>query len=187
MGNVLLLHSVRGLRDLERQAAARMQAAGHHVALPDLFGELPATLEDGFALEERLWPQPLLGRALAAAETLPPDAVLAGFSMGAAIAMAVWDERPAAAGLLLLHGLGGVPAVPLPAVPIQAHIAEPDPFLPEDEIAAWGDAAAAAGLGPEIFRYAGAGHLFTDPTLPDHNPEAAAMLWQRADAFLAAI
>lgn len=151
---------------------------------PDLFdGEVPETLEAGLALEERLWPEPVR-RAAQAAEALPADAVLGGFSMGAAIATIVWGDRPEAAGLLLLHGLGEIPDAPRPGTPVQAHVALPDAFAPEDEVAAWRAAAAGAGVAAEIFHYPGAGHLFTDPTLPDHDAGAAALLWRRATAFL---
>ena len=87
--------------------ADRLRAEGHEVLAPDLFdGEVPATLEDGLALEERLWPEPLIGRAQAAARRLPAEAVLAGFSMGAALAAQIWADRPETAGLLLFHGIG---------------------------------------------------------------------------------
>ena len=188
MATVLLLHSVRGLREVERAAAERLRAAGHDAVTPDLFdGETAATLDEGLAIEARLWPQPLLGRAEAAAEALPPEAVLAGLSMGAFLATHLWERRPETAGLLLLHGLGQVPEAPRAGVPVQAHIAEPDAFAPEDEIAAWQVAAAGAGVAAELFRYPGAGHLFTDAAIADHDAEAAALLWRRATAFLDAL
>jgi dienelactone hydrolase len=175
MATILLFHSVRGRRELERAAAERLRAAGHRVTVAALF--------DG----ERLWPEPLLGRAAAAADALPPDAVLAGFSMGANVATQIWAERPATAGLLLLHGLGEIPEAPRAGVPVQAHLAEPDAFAPEDDVAAWQTAAPRKAVGAEVFRYAGAGHLFTDPSLPDHDAAAAALLWERGLAFLAAL
>jgi dienelactone hydrolase len=183
MADILLLHSIRGLRDFERSAAERLRAAGHRVVTPDLFGgEVPATREEGFAIEERLWPEPLLGRARAAAEALPAEAVLAGFSMGAAVAAQIWADRPATAGLLLMHGLGEPPDAPRPGVPVQVHLAEPDPFVPEDGLAEW--RAAAGGVAAEVFRYPGVGHLFTDGSIDDYDAEAAALLWRRALAFL---
>lgn len=188
MAAILLIHSVRGLREVERAAAGRLRAAGHHVVTPDLFdGETADSVEAGVAIEERLWPEPLLGRAAAAADTLGPEAVLAGFSMGASVAAELWATRPGAAGILLLHGLGAVPAAARPGTPVEAHLADPDAFAPEDEIAAWRAAAESAGLAPAIHRYPGAGHLFTDPTIPDHDAEAAALLWRRATTFLDAL
>jgi len=186
MAHILLLHSVRGLRDLERHAAERLRAEGHEVQAPDLFdGVVPATLEDGLALEESLWPEPLIGRAQAAADRLPAEAVLAGFSMGAALAAEIWADRPGTAGLLLLHGIG-MPARPVrPGTPVQAHLAEPDPHVPEPWVADCARAMADAQAETEVFRYPGVGHLFTDPSIDDFDPEAAALLWNRATAFLA--
>lgn len=188
MATVLLLHAVRGLGEVERGAAERLRAAGHQVFTPDLYaGETAATLEAGVAIEERLWPE-TLERATRAAADLPPETVLAGLSMGAHLATLLWPDRPQTAGLLLMHGLGEIPEAPRAGVPVQAHVAEPDAFEPEDQIAAWRDAAARAGVAAELHRYPGAGHLFTDATLPDHHDaEAAALLWQRATAFLAAL
>jgi dienelactone hydrolase len=188
MATILLLHSVRGLRELERGAAERLRAAGHLVTTPDLFdGETASTLDEGVAIEERLWPEPLLGRAAAAADALPADAVLAGFSMGANLATQIWERRKATAGLLLLHGLGEIPEAPRAGVPLQAHLAEPDGFAPESEIASWQAMAARKRVSAEVVRYPGAGHNFTPPSLPDHDAAAAALLWERALAFLAAL
>lgn len=184
MTAILLLHSARGLRDLEHAAADRLRAAGHHVMTPDLYdGEVAETLEAGVAIEERIWPE-TNRRAARAAEALPGHAVLAGFSMGANVATHLWEDRPDTAGLLLIHGLGEVPQVPRQGVPVQLHLAEPDAFAPEDRIAAWQSAADRAGVAVETFRYPGTGHLFTDPGLEDHDAEAADLLWRRALDFL---
>ena len=69
-------------------------------------------------------------------------------------------------------------------MPLQAHLAEPDAFAPESDVAAWQAMAARKRVSAEVFRYPGAGHLFTDPDLPGHDPAAAAALWGRVDAFL---
>lgn len=41
-----------------------------------------------------------------------------------------------------------------------------------------------AGADLEIYRYAGAGHLYTDPGLPDYDEEAAEATWRVALGFL---
>ncbi|MBP7000161.1 MAG: dienelactone hydrolase family protein [Amaricoccus sp.] len=185
MADILLIHSVRGLRDLERDAAGRLRAEGHVVATPDLFdGRTADTAEAGMAIAEALGPERVA--AAAAAATLPGDAVLAGLS-GAFVACGLLADRPAAAGLVLLHGPGPIPAGVRPGLPAQWHMAEPDPFDDEDFLAAWQDDVRAAGVALDAFRYPGAGHLFTDPSLPDHDATAAAALWRRATDFLAAL
>jgi dienelactone hydrolase len=186
MATVLLLHAVRGLQDYERAAAERLRAAGHAVVLPDLFdGAGAATIEEGMALKERVGWETAVARAETAAAALPPDAVLGGFSWGAAVAAELWARRPEAAGILLLHGLAEIPESARRGIPVQLHLAEPDPFEEEAFVGEVEAAARRAGCALETFRYPGAGHLFTDPALPGHDPAAAAALWGRVDAFLA--
>lgn len=188
MATVILLHSVLGLRGVERAAADRLRAAGHVVIAPDLYdGARAEGYGDGFTLRDRIGYATVIARAEAAAASAPPDAVLAGFSMGAGVAAHLWARRPAAAGALFLHGLGEIPAAMRPGAPVQLHLAAPDPFEDEDFVADWIAAAPAAGVALEAHRYPGAGHLFTDPDLPDHDAAAAALLWRRVADFLAAL
>ncbi|PWU49117.1 dienelactone hydrolase [Micromonospora globispora] len=186
MGHVLLFHSVYGLRPAVLDAADRLRAAGHQVATPDLYG-LPAahTVEEGFALLDKVGRDAVLERARAAARDLPAETVLAGFSMGAGVAGALLAERPAAAALLLLHGTGGAPDAVRPGLPVQMHLADPDEYEPQDEVDEWQRAMIAAGADLSVHRYPGPGHLYTDPALPDHDPVAAERTWERVLAFLA--
>ncbi|MEV0428817.1 dienelactone hydrolase family protein [Micromonospora sp. NPDC050495] len=186
MAHILLLHSVYGLRPAVSAAADRLRAAGHQVTTPDLYG-LPAadTVEEGFALLEKVGRDAVLERARAAAAELPAAAVLAGFSMGAGVAGALLAERPAAAALLLLHGTGGDPESVRPGLPVQLHLADPDEYEPQEEVDEWQRAMADAGAVVSVHRYPGPGHLYTDPDLADHDPLAAALTWDRTLAFLA--
>jgi dienelactone hydrolase len=173
MASVLLLHSVRGLRDVERLAAERWRAEGHAVVTPDLFGgTVPETLDAGFALVEAVGEAALVGRVRAAAAEMPVNAVLAGLSMGA--------------GLAAMPG-GPVPETARPETPAQLHLAEPDPFDSEDAVNAWSADAKRLRLAAEVFRYPGSGHLATDPTIEDHDPAGAALLWPRVSTFLAGL
>ncbi|MGW5673047.1 dienelactone hydrolase family protein [Micromonospora sp. NPDC003776] len=186
MAHILLLHSVYGLRPAVLAAADRFRAAGHQVSTPDLYG-VPATdtVEEGFALLEKVGRDVVLDRARAAAAGLPAETVLAGFSMGAGVAGALLAERPEAAALLLLHGTGGAPESVRPGLPVQLHLADPDEYEPDDEVAQWRQAMTDAGVELSVYRYPGPGHLYTDPDVPDHDPPAAALTWDRALAFLA--
>ncbi|RKN30731.1 dienelactone hydrolase family protein [Micromonospora musae] len=185
MGHVVLFHSVYGLRPAVLAAAERLRAAGHQVSTPDLYG-VPAaeTVEAGFALLEKIGQDVVLGRAAEAVAQLPPDTVLAGFSMGAGVAGALLAERPATAGLLLLHGTGGSPAAVRPGLPVQLHLADPDSYEPPEEVDEWGTAMTVAGAQLEVFRYPGVGHLFTDPDVSDHDAAATETTWSRVEAFL---
>jgi dienelactone hydrolase len=185
MATVVIFHSSRGLRPAERAAADRMRAAGHEVVTPDLFeGRATESVEEGIALEEGIGWDVICERAERAVAGVPPTAVLAGASMGVNVAAELWPLRPQAAGLLLLHGLGGVPDNARRGLPVQLHLARPDDYVPEDALAAWEAAAARAGLAADAFRYPGAGHYFTDAALPDYDAAAADLVWKRALAFL---
>ncbi|MEY9325717.1 dienelactone hydrolase [Sinorhizobium fredii] len=118
---------------------------------------------------------------------LPASAVLGGFSMGAAVAASLWAKRPEAAGVLFLHSIAEIPANARSDVPVEVHLADPDVYEPTDEVAAWSAAAGETPIALEVFTYPGAGHLYTDPTRPDFDAEAARLTWSRVEHFLAAL
>ncbi|MEU5632555.1 dienelactone hydrolase family protein [Streptomyces rishiriensis] len=185
--NIMLFHSTYGLRPAVRSAADRLRAAGHEVSTPDLFdGRTFGTVEEGMAYKEETGKDELLRRAvLAAAPYSERGLVYAGFSLGASVAqtLALGDAR--ARGLLLLHGTSDLaPNVTVDDLPVQLHVAEPDPFETDDWLSAWYLQMGRAGADVEIYRYAGAGHLYTDPDLPDYDEEAAEATWRVALGFL---
>ncbi|MFF2350326.1 dienelactone hydrolase family protein [Kitasatospora sp. NPDC058115] len=189
MAQILLLHSAFGLRPAVHAAADRLRAAGHTVHTPDLYeGRTFDDVEEGMAYKEEVGSEELLRRAVgAAAPLLTPGTALvyAGFSLGGSLAqnLALADEN--ARGLLLLHGTSDIREDASTAVPVQLHVAEPDPFEPEDWLNAWYLNMRRIGADVEIHRYHGAGHLFTDPDLPDYDAEAAERTWAVALDFLA--
>ncbi|MEU5640573.1 dienelactone hydrolase family protein [Streptomyces milbemycinicus] len=187
---ILLLHSMYGLRPAVHAAADRLRAAGHEVHVPDLFeGRTADSAEDGMALKEEIGKDELLHRAVVAAAPLSDRGVVyAGFSLGGSIAqnLALGDEK--ARGLLLLHGTSDIAEdATADGLPVQLHVADPDPFEPHDWLNAWYLRMGRAGADVEIYRYPGAGHLFTDPELPDYDEEAAEATWKVALGFLAEV
>jgi dienelactone hydrolase len=185
--NIMLFHSTYGLRPAVRAAADRLRAAGHEVWTPDLFdGRTFGTVEEGMAYKDEIGKEELLKRAvLAAAPYSERGLVYAGFSLGAATAqtLALGDHN--ARGLLLLHGTSDIaPSASVDGLPVQLHVAEPDPFETDDWLSAWYLQMRKAGADVEIYRYAGAGHLYTDPDLPDYDEEAAEATWRVALGFL---
>ncbi len=188
MATVIFFHSVYGLRSLEHKAVERVQAAGHKAFAPDLYdGLIARTIEEGFEFKDEIgWPT-ICERAEWALAGLPASTILAGFSMGAAVAASLWPKREKTAGILFLHGIATIAENARKGLPLQLHLAEPDPFEPEEDVAAWQQAVERSGTAAEIFRYSGGGHLYTDASLPDYNARAADLTWKRVINFLDAI
>ncbi|WP_432135955.1 MULTISPECIES: dienelactone hydrolase family protein [unclassified Streptomyces] len=188
--NIVLFHSSYGPRPAVRAAADRLRAAGHEVWTPDLFeGRTFGTAEEGMTYQQEVGKEELLRRAvLAAAPYSERGLVYAGFALGASVAqtLALGDDK--ARGLLLLHGTSDLaPGVTVDDLPVQLHVAEPDPFETDDWLSAWYLRMRRAGADVEVYRYAGAGHLYTDPELPDYDAEAAEATWRVALGFLDAL
>lgn len=185
--NIMLFHSVYGPRPAVAGAADRLRTAGHVVWTPDLFeGRTFDSVEEGVAYTEETGKDELLKRAvLAAAPYSERGLVYAGFSFGASVAqtLALGDDK--ARGLLLLHGTSDIAEnTVVDGLPVQLHVAEPDPFETDDWLTAWYLRMGRTGADVEVYRYAGAGHLYTDPGLPDHDGEAAEATWRVALGFL---
>lgn len=186
MATVMLFHSIRGLRALERDAAARLRALGHDVITPDLFdGRTAASVDEGFTLKDEIGWRVLCERAETAVAGQPATAVLGGFSFGAAIASYLWERRPQTSGVLLLHSIVGIPDNARDGVPVQLHLADPDIYEPAEDVADWRVMAARSPIALEDFTYPGVGHLYTDALLPDYDAEATRLTWGRVERFLA--
>jgi dienelactone hydrolase len=185
--NIVLFHSIYGLRPAVQEAAERLRAAGHQVHVPDLYeGRTVETVEEGRELKDEIGKDELLKRAiLAAAPYSERGLVYAGFSLGGSIAqtLALGDEK--ASGLLLLHGTSDMAEnTAVDELPVQLHVADPDPFEPGDWLNSWYLQMRRAGADVEIYRYPGAGHLYTDPQLPDYDEASAEQTWRTALGFL---
>ena len=186
MATVVLFHSIRGLRALERDAGARLRALGHNVITPDLFdGQVAGSVDEGFALKDEIGWRTLCERAEAAVAGLPVSAVLGGLSFGAAIASHLWGRRPETSGVLLLHSIVGIPDNARDGVPVQLHLADPDIYEAAEDVADWRVMAARSPIALEDFTYPGVGHLYTDVSLPDYDAEATRLTWGRVERFLA--
>ena len=154
MAEVVLFHSILGLRPGVIAAADRLRAAGHTVHTPDLFdGEVFDDLDDGMRKKEALGYQEIARRAREAAK-LPAALVYAGFSMGATYAELLAASRPGALGAVLMHGAESVEALSEfigverwpPGVPVQVHLAAEDPWVEAEEVGSLGDDVRGPGL-----------------------------------------
>src|SRR5215207_9988999 len=168
MAEVVLFHSVLGLRPGVIAAADRLRAAGHTIHTPDLFnGEVFDDLDDGQRKEEALGYQEIARRAKEAVAELPAGLVFAGFSLGAVHAELLAASKPGALGAVLMH------------------YAALDPWVEADEeVAPFGDDVRGAGTAFEEHAYPCSGHLFSDPDLPEYDRASSEAMWHRVLAFL---
>lgn len=191
MSDILLFHSLLGLRAGVLEAADRLRAAGHSVHTPDFFaGRTFDEYPPAFEWLESIGGIPdVIARTTAAASDLPRDLVYAGFSLGGVPAELLAATRPGAKGLILLHSaipLDGFEVQEWPAtVPVQVHFATADPYRDTAELQSFEASVRASGAPYEQFDYQGSGHLFTDQTLPDeYDRESSELLFSRVLAFL---
>jgi dienelactone hydrolase len=190
VSQIVLFHSVLGLRPGVTDAAERLRAAGHDVEVVDQYdGRVFDEYELASAHAEDIGYPALMQRALDAVSSLPDGFIAAGFSNGGGMAEHVATQRDVA-GVLMLSGalpldMLGVAEWPA-GVPAQIHYTVGDPFRRQEWVDAVADAVRAAGAPLDLFDYPGAGHLFTDPSLPDeYDARAAATLWERVHDFCA--
>lgn len=189
MAEVLLYHHIQGLTDGVKAFADELRDAGHTVHVPDLFdGHTFASIEEGFAYAQPIGMDVIRKRGAAVADDLAPDLVYAGFSFGVMIAQNLAQTRPGARGALLMSSC--IPVKEFSeawpdGVPVQIHGTVGDEFFDEDLPAA--RELAASVPSAELFVYPGEQHLFADSSLPDHDPEAAALMMERVKGFLAAL
>jgi dienelactone hydrolase len=194
MAEVVVFHSVLGLRPGVLGAADRMRAAGHTVHTPDLFeGEVFDDIDDGMRKEESLGYREIARRTEEAVTRLPAGLVFAGFSMGISYAEWLTASRPGALGAVLMHGAVPVEALTeyfgverWPAgVPVQVHYAVDDPWVEvEQEVVPLGEDVRGAGAEFEEYVYPGSAHLFADPDLAEYDRASSEAMWERVIAFL---
>lgn len=185
MAHVLLLHSALGLRPAVTSYADALRERGHVVVTPDYYdGHVFDSTEAGMAYREEIGVRELMARAKAHLVDLPPDAVLAGFSLGAFFAQAFASKRPEARACVVLHNVEAPRDGAWNGVPVQVHRYAVDPFVDERDVAALRQAVEASGATFDDRVTPGEGHLFTDLDLPDGDPSALAASIDAFDAFL---
>ena len=133
MAEIVLFHHVQGLTPGVTAFADELRAAGHTVHTPDLFdGRTFPTLEEGIAHARTVGFGTILDRGVTAAESLGPDLVYAGFSMGVMPAQKLAQTRQGAQGALFFDSC--LPVTEFgdgwpDGVPVQVHGMDADPDL----------------------------------------------------------
>lgn len=187
MATIALFHHIQGLTPGVEAFAEHLREGGHTVHVPDMFeGRTFDSIEEGFGFARDTGFDVVRGRGLAVVDDLPADAVYAGLSFGVTVAQNLAQTRPGARGALFLYS-----CLPLSefggtwpeGLPVQIHGKEGDEFFDED--LPFARELAAATPSAELFVYPGEQHLFADSSLDAYDPEAAQVLLERVDAFLA--
>lgn len=189
MAEVVLFHHAQGLTPGVVAFADELRRAGHIVHTPDLFeGRTFGTIDEGMRHAEEIgFPDEVIRRGVQAVEGLPAGLVYAGFSLGVLPAQMLAQTRPGARGALLFYS-----CVPVSAfgsawpdgVPVQVHGMDADPiFVGEGDIDAARELVEQA-KDAELFLYPGDQHYFADSSLASYDPDATALLVQRALDFL---
>lgn len=198
MAEIVLFHSVLGVREGVEDAANRLRTAGHIVHVPNLYEE-GLVFDDYQEADEYLqsigsYPE-LLKRTKAAVADLPTGLVYAGFSNGGASAEYLAATRAGAKAALLfsgalplemLLGIAGESPRQWPAdVPVQLHYGSSDPFRNQDWVESFVQMVRDANGKLSFYEYPGSGHLFTDRSLPnEYDSAATSLLWERSLDFL---
>lgn len=186
MADIVLFHHAQGLTPGVRAFADRLRAGGHLVMVPDYYeGRTFGSIEEGVAHAEAIGFARLIDRAVAMVQPLPSPVVVAGFSLGTLPAQKLAQTHRGVAGAVLLHG--GLPPATFdsawPAgLPLQIHVTEDDTWNDPDETEAL-----IAESGGQLLVYPGTGHLVTDSSHPDYDPEVAEEILAQTLAFLEAV
>lgn len=187
MSDVILFHHAQGLTEGVRAFAGDLEAAGHRVAVPDLYdGHTFDTLEEGIGYARQVGFGTIADRGRQAVQGLQSDLVYAGFSLGVMSAQELAQTRAGAKGAVLVDScfpvseFGSWPQ----GVPVQIHGMDADPiFVEEGDLAAGRELVETVEVA-ELFLYPGDQHLFADRSLRSYDETAATLLTQRVLQFL---
>jgi dienelactone hydrolase len=189
MPELVVFHSLLGLRPGVVAWADRLRDAGFTVHTPDLYdGVYFETSPEAAAGIKHIGFDGVLDRAREAVEALSSDLVYAGFSNGGACAELLAATRPGARGAILMHA--PLPIKPLdwadwPAsVPVQVHFNARDPLRDAATVDGFAARVRQSGAPYEEFLYDGQGHLFADRDLPQYNEANAQLMTERVLDFL---
>lgn len=193
MATVALFHSVLGVREGVRDAAALLSEQGHDVRVVDQYdGRTFDDYAEASAFAESVGFPTLMQQALDATADLEGPFVAAGFSNGGGMAEHVAASRAGdVAGVLLMSGtlpLQMIGAQWPAGVPAQIHYTLDDPFRSQEWVDSVATSVRESGGEVEVFDYPGSGHVFTDASKVDEfQPEEAKLLWERVLDFLARV
>ena len=189
---VLVLHAWWGLNPIFKQLCDKLAAEGFAAFAPDVNdGRVAKTIDEAKQTMEKLDGQRKYDVVTSAPDFLrnqpgvrnEPFAVI-GFSMGAAWALVLGEERPQdIQKVVMFYGAGEADYSKLKA-DIIGHFAEKDEWEDEKYIRAMEEDMKAAGLKVQFNTYPNTSHWFFENDRPEYNKEAAELAWKRTLEFL---
>lgn len=189
MATIAVFHSVLGVRSGILDTAERLRGWGHEVRVVDQYGgRVFDDYTEAAEYVESVGSFPaLMAAAVGAVAGLPDGFGCLGFSNGAGMAEWVATQRGVSRVVLCSGALPlamlGVQVWPA-GVPVQIHHAAADPKRVPGWSETFAESVAEAGGAVERFDYAGGGHLFTDPSLPEeYDAESAELFHERVAKF----
>jgi dienelactone hydrolase len=192
MANIVIFHSVLGIREGVTHLADFLRAHGHTVFTPDLYdGVSFEDMDSAFEYFQMIGIPELAERSIRYCEDYPSDACYVGFSNGGASALLLAGTKPGAKGCILLHA-----ALPLKAfglekwpsqIPVDVHYAKIDPWKEDEYTQQLKEDVLAAGAEFHYYEYPVEGHLFTDRLLPEYNEAQTKVLYERVLAYIGKI
>jgi carboxymethylenebutenolidase len=188
---ILVLHAWWGLTDHVRSVCDRLAGEGFVALAPDLFAGRVATeaadAEQQLAEADANELAHLTRSSLQTLRNLPATAEgpvgLLGYSMGASMALWLAARVPdAVAATAVFYGGQDIDMADARSA-FLGHYAEVDPFVDDDGLVLLESELHLDGLDVEFHRYPGTRHWFAEDDRPEHDPDAAALAWDRTLAF----
>jgi len=188
---VLLLHSWWGLTNEVKDLAERIADEGFTVIAPDLMdGARPTTIEEGEAALATISPDELSGLVMSSANALRAVAKeqgapigVVGLSMGGSMALWLSARLPESVkAVVTFYGAQSIDFDEATATYL-GHFGDQDHMVDEEERVVTESFIRLGGRDAEFHTYEGAGHWFFEPG-EHHDPEAAALAWDRTTEFL---
>jgi carboxymethylenebutenolidase len=191
---VVVIQEWWGLVDHIKKVADRVAAAGFVALAPDLYGGRTTGEPDeaGKAMMELELPQAArdMGGAfdhlLADPHVEPKRIGVVGFCMGGTLALMLATIRPVDAVVDYYGGpLKARAEIDKIRAPVLGHFAADDDWASQDRARELEDRLTRGGVESDFHTYPGARHAFFNDTRPEvHDPEAAALSWERTIQFL---
>jgi carboxymethylenebutenolidase len=188
---ILVLHAWWGLNQFFKVLCDRLADEGFVALAPDLLGgQVATTIDDAEAQLAGADADELANLTRSSVLTLrdlpiTPDAPVGvlGFSMGASMALWLSARVPdVVAATTIFYGAQDIDFAGAQSAYL-GHFAETDPYVDEDGLALLEAELHLDELDVTFHRYAGTRHWFFEEDRPEHDPDAAALAWDRTLAF----